>query len=347
MSALPNKGLERTWQKTSVSLCLGVMRYLGIKVRSCTFGDMAETADNQHFVPQFYLRSFTIPGEKSLIWEFDKQTGQYAKRPKSVRSICSRYRYYRQVRDTGIEEPDMLEHGFSRELERKVAPLHKALLGRLADGKSDIHLTPAEFGQFCYSVAIQYTRVPFFRDKMTLFMKIRGEQQFDQLVEKQRSNGTLPPEVDAMLQKEKPKVIIEDWGTIKTMFEAAYTVSNALMHKTPGFFRVPQGSYFVTSDNPVSYYIKNYEKYDLKQLEPIHPDAEVFFPLSRENAVVFFPYGSGYSSTRYAIRCKCLELLPSLVEYVNMQTVIMAQHHVYAPQKLPFMSKAALLLGKT
>jgi len=190
---------------------------------------MTGTADNQHFVPQFYLRGFAIPGEKSLIWEYDKQKGQYAKSPKSIRSACSRHRYYRQVREGGTEEPDMLEHGFSRELERKVAPLYRSLLSRLADGKDEVQLTPAEYGRFCYSVAIQYTRVPSFRDKMALFMKIRGEQIFDQIVESQRKDGTLPRKIDEILQKERPKVIIEDWGTVKTMLEAAVTVSNALM----------------------------------------------------------------------------------------------------------------------
>ena len=30
---------------------------------------------NQHFVPKGYLRNFTIAGEKSHVWEYDKQLG--------------------------------------------------------------------------------------------------------------------------------------------------------------------------------------------------------------------------------------------------------------------------------
>ena len=83
----------------------------------------------------------------------------------------------------------MLEHGFSSELERKVAPLYQSLISRLADGKDEVELTPTEYCKFCYFVAIQYTRVSSFRDKMALFMKIRGEQLFEQIVESQSKEG--------------------------------------------------------------------------------------------------------------------------------------------------------------
>ena len=57
---------------------------------------------------------------------------------------------------------------------------------------------------------------------------------------------------DELLRRRKREVIIEDWGTIKTMAEAAVTVSNALVEKTPGFFRSSPRTYFMSSDNPVS-----------------------------------------------------------------------------------------------
>jgi len=225
-------------------------------------------------------------------------------------------------------------------LERKIAPLYRTLLARLASGTTEIQLTPMEYGQFCYSVAMQYTRVPNFRDKIALFMKLHAEGMFDQIVEAQRKTGTLPPQVDEMLRRKRPQVVIEDWGTIKTMLEAAVSVSNALMDKTPGFFRPSPGNYFVTADNPVTYYIKDHEKYDIRQLEPVHPDAEVLFPLSRNAAVVFFPYKSGYGSTRYAIRCQCLDLLSGLMEHLNVQTAIMATRYVYTPMRMDSLGDA-------
>ena len=137
---------------------------------------MAETTDNQDYVPQFYLRGFTIPGQKSLIWQFDKQLSQFRKSPQSIRKICSRYRYYRQVREGGTEEPDLLEKGFSGQLERKAAPLFKKIMSMLAEGGVEVPLTPEEYGHLCYCAAIQYTRVPAFRDKIAKRMQARGEQ---------------------------------------------------------------------------------------------------------------------------------------------------------------------------
>jgi hypothetical protein len=300
---------------------------------------VAETTNNQHFVPVFYLRGFTIPGEKSLIWEYDKQKKRYSKAPKSAKKICVRYRYYRQVREDGREEPDLLEHGFNHELEYKVASFYTHLFSRLADGNTEIELSPTEYGQFCFSVAIQYTRVPSFRDKMALYMKICGEQFIERIVEMQRKAGTLPPKIDELLQKEKLKVIIEKWGTVKTMIEASVIVANALMEKTPAFFRASPGKYFITSDNPVSYYIKGFDSYDFRQIEPINPNAEVFFPLNRNNAVVFFPIKSGYSTTNYPLRLKCLDLLAPVVRFLNVQTAIMAEEYIFAPERISYLAE--------
>jgi hypothetical protein len=308
---------------------------------------MAEITNNQHFVPQHYLRGFTIPQQKSLIWEFDKKKGQFFKSPKSVRTICSRHHYYLQVREDGTEEPDTLEHGFSRDIESKSAPLFKALISRISNGNREVYLTPAEYGQLCYSVAIQYTRVPSFRDKMAFFMKLHGEQLFDKIVESQRKDGTLPPKVDKILHTERPTVTIESWGTLQTMVEASVTVGKALLNKSPGFFRAPAGNYFITSDNPVSYHIKDFEKYEVKHLEPIHPHAEVFFPLSRNIALVFFPYKSGYGSTRHAIRCKSLEPPPEIVRFVNMHTAAMAERYIYTPERTSDLSKALFDVPKS
>ncbi|MBN1507241.1 MAG: DUF4238 domain-containing protein [Sedimentisphaerales bacterium] len=302
---------------------------------------MTQTTENQHFVPQFYLRGFSIPKERSLVWEFDKERGRYAKAPRSIRTICSRRRYYRQMREGGVEEPDMLEKGFSRELEQKVSPLYRTLLARIAEGTSEITLTPMEYGQFCYFVAMQYTRVPSFRDKMAFFMKMHSEQMLRHKAEVDRRSGRLPPRVDELLRHGGIKITVEDWGTVKVMIEAATTVTNALLDKTPGFFRVSPGDCFVTSDNPVSYYVKDYQKHDIARLEPVHPDAEVLFPLNRDCAVVFFPYKSGYGATQNEIRCRCLDLLPPLAQCWNMQTAIAAERFIFTGIWLNYLHDAA------
>jgi hypothetical protein len=46
--------------------------------------------ENQHDNPQGYWRGCTIPQEKSLVWEYDKGSGEVSLTPKSIREICSK-----------------------------------------------------------------------------------------------------------------------------------------------------------------------------------------------------------------------------------------------------------------
>jgi hypothetical protein len=54
-----------------------------------------------HYIPQGYLRGFTIPQEKSLVWEYDKESGQISLTPKSIRDMCSEQLYYTQYDESG------------------------------------------------------------------------------------------------------------------------------------------------------------------------------------------------------------------------------------------------------
>jgi hypothetical protein len=47
------------------------------------------------------LRGFTIPQEKSLVWEYDKESGQVSLTPQSIRDICSEQLYYAQYDESG------------------------------------------------------------------------------------------------------------------------------------------------------------------------------------------------------------------------------------------------------
>ena len=80
--------------------------------------------DNHHYVPQGYLRGFTIEGEKSLIWEYDKDTGEISRHPKSIRDICSEHHYYAQKREDGSVDNESMEDAF-HEIEDKTPRIIK------------------------------------------------------------------------------------------------------------------------------------------------------------------------------------------------------------------------------
>jgi hypothetical protein len=47
-------------------------------VQSFPEGRYTRATENQYYIPQGYLRGFTIPQEKSLVWEYDKERGRAA-----------------------------------------------------------------------------------------------------------------------------------------------------------------------------------------------------------------------------------------------------------------------------
>lgn len=288
--------------------------------------------DEQHFVSQFYLRGFSISGHKSLLWEFDKEECRFTSRPRSVRKVCKRYRYYEQVDADGKFHPDRLERGFDKIVENRAAKLLRSITPK--NSGDTVPLVPWDQGSLAYYTASQYTRVPNFRGKIETIMRIRIEREFDKLVKQQRSNGTLPPKVDALLRKSRPELTIEKWGTIRPMLNAAQTVGEALLRKTPAFFLPAPGMSFITSDNPVTYYVKNWEEEtDPMKLEPVHPSAEVLFPLRKDLALVYFPIFNPDWNQRVVLHVRCLALSSDLTRYLNTQTALFADRYLYMAQR--------------
>lgn len=82
--------------------------------------------DNHHYVPQGYLRGFTIEGEKSLIWEYDKNTGKISRQPRSIRDVCVEHHYYAQKREDGSVDNESLEDAF-HEIEDKAPRVIKSI----------------------------------------------------------------------------------------------------------------------------------------------------------------------------------------------------------------------------
>ena len=146
--------------------------------------------EEQHFIYQFYLRGFVITGEKSLIWEFDKTKSGFSSRPKSVRRICTRYRYYEQVDKDGRSHTDLLEKGFDKIVENTAAKLLRRIQPK--GSGTTVCLAPWEQAGLAYLTATKYNSVPDFREKMEKIMRMHVDRAFDELVKCQRANGKLP-----------------------------------------------------------------------------------------------------------------------------------------------------------
>lgn len=288
--------------------------------------------DDQHFVPQFYLRGFTIDGEKSLIWEFDKKESKFNRVPKSVRQICCKLHYYAQYDEKNKLHIDLLEDGFNKFVETFASTTVKSIQPK--DTRNSIYLSPMDQAILCYFVSTQYTRVPEFRDRVENSLKSDVKNEFNKLFAYQQSKGILPEIIEKTLNASEIEVEVHSWVSIKPMLEQACKGSTNLLKKTPVFFLPADGMSFITSDNPVSFYIRNWKNFDNhNDLGPFHDQAEVFLPLRSDLALVYFPIQNAFWDQPVELQVRYMKLDPDRTRLINKHTATFATRYLYLSKK--------------
>ncbi len=241
---------------------------------------------NQHYVPQSYLRRFTIKGEKSLLWSFDKEKGDFLKKTSSVNKVCSEDYYYYQQDDNNGFNHIQFEDSLS-DVER----IGNDIIIKIIDlqSKSSSSISEKEKGELAFYIALMLTRGPSFR---TAINEMHGEmvkRTFDNLC----NDGSLPdmPEPLQTLVDEKgiDNVItakIYSSVSLQPMVESARQIAVSMLNKRWGFYVADKEMNFVTSDTPVSFY----PPYGgMSGIGPAHQDAEILFPLSKKLVLVVTP----------------------------------------------------------
>ncbi|HEU6436913.1 MAG TPA: DUF4238 domain-containing protein [Nitratidesulfovibrio sp.] len=87
---------------------------------------------NHHYVPRGYLAHFTIPGEKSLIWQYDKLAQKFSKAPKSIHKIASRKNYYAFTSNTGGLDTNTIEDAFQKIETEAISIMRQIFPGKLS-----------------------------------------------------------------------------------------------------------------------------------------------------------------------------------------------------------------------
>ena len=162
--------------------------------------------DNHHFVPQGYLRGFTIEGEKSLIWEYDKETGSISHQPKSVREICGEHHYYAQKRDDGSVDNESMENAF-HEIEDKTPRVINSI--EVGATGTKVSLTDEQQVILSFFAAIQLFRVPNFRDGVEEMHRKLVESSLAEIVAHDKQEGKLPPEIEELYERGGINIEIE------------------------------------------------------------------------------------------------------------------------------------------
>jgi len=251
--------------------------------------------DNQHYVPKGYLRGFTISGEKSLIWQYDKNTGEVSRHPKSINQICSEHQYYAQQYQDGSIDKETVENAF-HEIENKTPRVIKKIHG--LKNAEKVLISEDDKAVLSFFTAIQLTRVPNFRNGIEEMHRKVVEIGLSHLVQKTREKGTLPDSIDSLYQEGQINIEIESFVSLQPMLTTAKEGAIRLLNKVWHFAAPAKGMSFVTSDNPV--YFQTPEKYRelAPQVGPFHPASEVTLPLRNDLLLICSP-DIGYSEEEH------------------------------------------------
>lgn len=143
----------------------------------------------QHFVPQFYLRRFAVPGKKrpdEKFFLFGLRTADCAViREMPVETVA----YGKFFHDLPGDVEQSVENGLM-ELERRISAIH----GRIVDSRTLACLSPEDRRQFAAFIALQQRRTQRSRDEVELLL--------DFVIGRQYGADALPDEAREFVRRQ-------------------------------------------------------------------------------------------------------------------------------------------------
>jgi hypothetical protein len=280
---------------------------------------------NQHYVPQGYLRKFTIPGQKSLIWSCDKFKAEFLRFPSSVNKICARDYYYYQIEENGDINHTAFEDALSEVEHAGIAVIHKVI------GSSAMpyaHPGAEAQGELAFFMALLLTRGPAFRDAINELHGLWVQQTMQQLYQ----DGELAEVPSPLLQLIQKKGInnvikadIYSYASLEPLVTMADEIAHTMLSKGWTIYRAPDDRFFVTSDTPVVFGLPL--GFLEREVGPGHPHTEFIIPISKGLALVISP---------------CVEARDSFVvktattdewHHLNSRIIAAAGQFIFSPEK--------------
>jgi hypothetical protein len=291
-----------------------------------------------HYVPQFYLRNFQIPGKPGLVYLYRRGKPP---REMSIREVAHEEDYYDLKRD----DPEVDKNATDKLLmfsERTTAPIITRLLST-----SSPSLTDDDIGYLSWFVGLLGSRTPAVRETIASIHLGIGNKEFKKMLRDEAEFEELKKRHADMTveQLEQVRTAFLD-GDIYMDFKRGGETEDFLMAQQLQFAEVlvdilqnrdwvlmetASSLSFLTSDNPV-----------INMPLPDHPRGEtwgyangnILIPLSPKRALLFVPRDSDFNGIR--LRKGVLQVqrerMPELELYIITQCKSAVFSHVLSKE---------------
>ena len=289
---------------------------------------------NQHYVPKSHLKRFTIDGEKSLLWAFDKDNGDYDKLTSSIKKVCAEDYYYYQVKPDNEIDHIALEDSISEVETIGNNIIDKVLASRFMPYVS---ISGVERGELSFYIALLLFRGPSFRDGVAETYGGIVKNVLHQIWDK-----SSPPDVLQKLVKDKGlsnvvNIDINSTVSLEHMVNSAKISALEFLKKEWVLVNAPEGKSFITGDVPVVFYP---HKSGLGSIGPAHKSAEILYPVSKNTVLILTP--SAQPNKYIGIG----QYTDTLLSEINQKISEAALRYIYCSDKFEWLKGLNLSKGE-
>jgi hypothetical protein len=265
-----------------------------------------------HYLPQFYLRGFSANGRS--IYQIEKR-GNKAYLC-SVRDAAA-IRDYHDLDSPDFKDRQAIEKGIAQAESQLSCTLATVIKSGIVN--SEVHANLIRF------VSLMRCRVPAF--KMFIEESLRHDvRSLTRIMERKNMLPAPPKGLEEVLRADNLLISISNWKCLEFMFRvaAAPKILEMLAAMTPSILKAPDGSFFLTCDQPVAIYHPLATPTDVYGVGIADQLTEISLPLSTQK-LLRLSWNSNDTDRR--------TLTSAEAEEFNRRTIVMADSLAFAPEQ--------------
>lgn len=279
-----------------------------------------------HYIPQFYLRGFADPSNTNHILRYTKDKTELISL--SIKDACVQSHYYSFTMPDGSRESEMAEN-FFQSIEDDAARIVRKI-------ESRTELTQDESAYFSHFIAFQLTRVPAFRNwilksKASLMKRVMQfsasyKESFDTMVKnvcEREGVEIVPDNFREFCLNGNYDVEYPEETSLQFILKLALDIAKIVYDMNWGFVHTPSGSYFLTSDNPVSLADSSRNSDFPFGIGLTDTNVELTFPLTKEICFLGSWQNNIIGHVKFPHR--------GFIWEINRRTIISATKYIFTP----------------